>query len=43
MELLRWMVDLACYEYCGEHFALDGGSASLGATGEIAIIYIEDF
>ena len=43
MELLRWIFDLTYCEYGGKHFVLDSGPISLGTTGEIAIIYMEDF
>ena len=43
MELLKWMFDLTYYEYGGSHFVLDSGPIGLGATGETAIIYMEDF
>ena len=43
MELLKWMFDLTYCEYGGSHFVLDSGPIGLGATGEIAIIYMEDF
>ena len=43
MELLKWTFDLTYCEYGGSHFVLDSGPIGLGATGEIAIIYTEDF
>ena len=43
MELLKWTFDLTYCEYGGSHFVLDSGPIGLGATGEIAIIYMEDF
>ncbi|KAL9986884.1 hypothetical protein ACROYT_G001093 [Oculina patagonica] len=43
MELLKWMFDLTYCEYGGSHFVLDSGPIGLGATSEIAIIYMEDF
>ena len=43
MELLKWTFDLTYCEYGGSHFVLDRGPTGLGATGEIAIVYMEDF
>jgi len=43
MELLKWMFDLTYCEYGGNHFVLDSGPIGLGATGKIAIIYLEYF
>ena len=43
MELLKWMFHLTYCEYGGSHFVLDSGSIGLSATGEIEIIYMEDF
>ena len=37
------MFDLTYCEYGGGHFGLDSGPIGLGATGEIVIIYMEDF
>ena len=42
MELLKWMFDLTYCEYGGSHFILDSGPIGLGATGEIAIIYMRE-
>ena len=43
MELLKWTFDLIYCEYGGSHFVLDSGPIGVGAMGEIAIIYMEDF
>ena len=43
MELLRWMFSLTYCEYNGKHYILDTGPIGLGVTGEVAIIYMEDF
>ena len=43
MELLKWMFGLAYCEYSGRHYVLGSGPIGLGATGEIAIIYMEEF
>lgn len=43
VELLQWMFSLTYCEYDGNHYILDCGLIGLGATGEIAIIYMEDF
>ncbi len=42
MELLKWMFDLTYCKYGGRHFVLDSRPIGLGATDEIAIIYMED-
>ena len=43
MSLLRWMFSLTYYEYNGQHFVLGSGPIGLGTTGEVAIIYMEEF
>ena len=43
MELLKWMFSLANCEFDGKHYVLGSGLIGLGATGEIAMIYLEEF
>ena len=43
MDLLKWTFNLFYCEYSGEHYILKSGPIGLGATGEIAIIYMEEF
>ncbi len=43
MELLKWMFGLTYCEFDGIHYVLESGPIGLGATGEIAIIYMEEF
>ena len=43
MDLLKWMFNLTYCEYNGQHFVLGSGPIGLGTTGEIAIIYMEEF
>ncbi len=43
MELLKWMFGLTYCEFQGQHYVLESGPIGLGATGEIAIIYMEEF
>ena len=43
MKLLRWTFELFYCEYNGSHFVLNSGPIGLGATGELAIIYMEEF
>ena len=43
MQILRWMFSLTYCEYNGKHFILNSGPIGLGATGEIAVIYMEEF
>ena len=43
MDLLKWMFNLTYCEYNGQHFVLGNGPIGLGATGEIAIIYMEEW
>ena len=43
MDLLKWMFNLTYCEYNGQHFVLESGPIGLGTTGEIAIIYMEEF
>ena len=43
MELLKWMFGLTYCEFDGRHYVLESGPIGLGATGEIAIIYMEEF
>ena len=43
MELLKWMFSLAYCGFDGKHYVLGSGPIGLGATGEIAMIYMEEF
>ena len=43
MELLNWMFGLTYCEFEGQHYVLESGPIGLGATGEIAMIYMEEF
>ena len=43
MELLKWMFSLAYCEFDGKYYVLGSGPIGLGATGEIAMIYMEEF
>ena len=43
MKLLKWMFSLTYCEFQGHHYVLESGPIDLGATGEIAIIYMEEF
>ncbi len=43
MELLRWMSGLTYCKFDGKHYVLKRGPIGSGATGEIAIIYMEEF
>ena len=43
MELLKWMFSLAYCEFDGKHYVLGSGPIGLGATGEIAMMYMEEF
>jgi hypothetical protein len=43
MKLLRWTFELFYCEYGGTHYVLNSGPIGLGATGELAIIYMEEF
>ena len=43
IELLKWMFGLAYGEYGGRHYVLRSRQIALGATGEIAHIYMEEF
>ena len=43
MSLLRWMFSQTYCEYNGDYYSLDSGPIGLGVTGELAIIYMEDF
>ena len=43
MKLLKWTFGLFYCEFEGEHYILNSGPIGLGATGEIAIIYMEEF
>ena len=43
MELLKSMFGLTYCEFQGQHYALESGTIGLGATGEIAIICMEEF
>ena len=43
MELLKWMFSLAYCEFDGKHYVLGSGPIGLGATGEIAMIFMEEF
>ncbi len=43
MELLNWVFSLTYCESQGQHYVLEIGPISLGATGEIAIIYMAEF
>lgn len=40
---VEWMFGLTYCEFEGEHYVLESGPIGLGATGEIAIIYMEEF
>ena len=42
IELLKWIFDLTYCEWGGSHFVLDSRPIGLGATGGVAIIYMED-
>ena len=43
MELLKWIFQDTYCEYAGKHYVLDSGPIGLGVTGEVAIIYMEEF
>jgi hypothetical protein len=43
MKLLEWIFEFNFCEYNGEHYKLESGPIGLGVTGEVAIIYMEDF
>ena len=43
INLLNWMFQLTYCEFEGKYYVLDSGPIGLGATGEIAIIYMEEF
>ena len=43
MSLLRWIFSQTYCEYNGDYYSLDSGPIELGVTGELAIIYMEDF
>ena len=43
MKLLKWIFALTYCEYGGRHYVLDCGPIGLSVTGEVAIIYMEDF
>ena len=43
MELLKWMFGLPYCEYDGRHYILERRPIGLGATEEIAKIYMEEF
>ena len=43
MKLLKWTFNLFYCEYNGMHYVLNSGPIGLGATGELAIIYMEEF
>ena len=43
MKLLKWIFALTYCEYGGKHYVLDCGPIGLSVTGEVAIIYMEDF
>ena len=43
MRLLRWTFNLFYCEYNGLFYILNSGPIGLGATGELAIIYMEEF
>ena len=42
-KLLKWMFGLTYCEFGGQHYVLQSGPIGLGATGEIAMIYMEEF
>ena len=42
-DLLKWIFNITYCEYNGQHFVLGSGPIGLGTTGEIAIIYMEEF
>ena len=43
MEILKWMFGLPYCEFDGKHYVLESGPIGLGVTGEVAIIYMEEF
>ena len=43
MKLLKWMFNLTYCEYDGSHYILDSGPIGLGVTGEVAVIFMEEF
>ena len=43
MDLLKWIFGLTYCEFEGKHYVLESGPIGLGVTGEIAIIYMEEF
>ena len=43
MKLLNWIFQDTYCEYSGRHYVLDSAPIGLGVTGEIAVIYMEEF
>ena len=43
MSVLKWMIDQTFCEYNGNFYSLDSGPIALGVTGELTIIYMEEF
>ena len=43
MKLLKWIFSITYCEYGGKHYVLKCGPIGLSVTGEVAIIYMEDF
>ena len=43
MKLLKWIFAITYCEYGGKHYVLECGPIGLSVTGEVAIIYMEDF
>ena len=41
--IFKWMFGLTYCEFVGQHYVLKSGPIGLGATGEIAMIYLEEF
>ena len=41
--LLKWIFQDTYCEYAGKHYVVDSGMIGLGVTGEVAIIYMENF
>ena len=43
MEILKWMFGLSYCEFDGKIYVLESGPIGLGVTGEVDIIYMEEF
>ena len=43
MQLLRWTFANTYCQYEGKHYQLDCGPIGLGVTGEVALVYMEEF